>query len=127
MDNGLCVYGQLFDPTTGRCRDIYCQETNYKFNGTTCIPDKSQNSTNGYKRMSDIDLAMTLIIAPSSHYPKTSFSNHLNTQMNKTCTQNWKTLFHDALHSKSILKIGRITLIKVFLIFFCLGNRSYFE
>ncbi|CAF1145043.1 unnamed protein product [Rotaria sordida] len=108
VDNGLCQHGQLFDPTTGRCRDIYCQEINYKFNGTTCIPDKNKTILNQYKRMSDIDLALTMIISPSSHYPRGNFSKHLNAQMNTTCTNDWMKMFHDTLHTYLNIDYERI-------------------
>jgi hypothetical protein len=100
LDNGFCQYGQLFDPSTGRCRDIYCQEVNYKFNGTICIPDENKNSTHAYKRMSDIDISLTLIISSSDHYPRANFSKRLNSQMNKTCTNDWDQMFHDTLHGE---------------------------
>lgn len=100
MDTGFCQYGQLFDPSTGRCRDIFCQELNYKYNGTTCVPDENKNTTHEIKRMSDIDLSLTLTISPSSHYKRENFSRLLNSRMNKTCTTNWIQMFHDALHSK---------------------------
>lgn len=101
LDNGFCQYGQLFDPSTGRCRDIFCQELNYKYNGTTCVPDKDKNATHVYKRMSDIDLSLTLIISPSNHYERGNFSRRLNSQMNKTCTHDWNKMFHDTLHGKT--------------------------
>jgi len=100
LDNGFCQYGQLFDPSTGRCRDISCQELNYKFNGTTCIPDENKNSTQVYKRMSDIDVSLMLMIAPSNHFERGNFSKRLNSQMNKTCTKNWNQMFHDTLHGE---------------------------
>jgi len=103
LDNGFCQYGQLFDPSTGRCRDIYCQELYYKFNGTTCIPDESKNATHVYKRMSDIDLSLTLIIAPRNHFNRSDSSKRLRSQMNKTCTNNWNQMFHDTLHGKFCL------------------------
>ncbi|CAF3374975.1 unnamed protein product [Rotaria socialis] len=109
LDNGLCVYGQLFDPSTGRCRDIYCQEINYKFNGTTCIPDTNQNTSYAFKRMSDIDLSLTMIIAPSSHYPANETSKLLTTQINKTCTKDLKKMFHDALHGYLNIDYERVT------------------
>jgi hypothetical protein len=102
LDNGLCKYGQLFDPSTGRCRDIFCQELNYKFNGTTCIPDESKTATTVYKRMSDIDLSLTLIISPSDHYQRGNFSKRLNSRMNTTCTGDWTQMLHDTLHSEFI-------------------------
>lgn len=102
MDNGLCQYGQLFDPSTGRCRDIYCQEINYKFNGTMCIPDESKTIANAYKRMSDIDISLTIIVSPSSHYVRGNFSKRLNSQMNTSCTSNWTQMFHDTLHGKFV-------------------------
>ncbi|CAF2498647.1 unnamed protein product [Rotaria sp. Silwood2] len=62
LDYGLCKYGQLFDPGTGRCRDIYCQEINYKFNGTKCILDESKIAVYVYKRMSYFDLSIAHFI-----------------------------------------------------------------
>jgi hypothetical protein len=100
LDNGFCQYGQLFDPSTGRCRDIYCQELNYRFNGTTCIPDENKNSTQVYKRMSDIDVSLTLMIAPRDHFERGNFSKRLNSQMNKTCANDWNRMFHDTLHGE---------------------------
>jgi hypothetical protein len=107
LDNGFCQNGQLFDPSTGRCRDILCQEVNYKYNGTTCIPDENRNATNSQKRMSDIDLSLTLTISPSDHYERGNFSKRLNSRMNQTCTTNWGQMFHDTLHSKYIKIIVR--------------------
>ncbi|CAF0847723.1 unnamed protein product [Rotaria sp. Silwood1] len=109
LDNGLCQYGQLFDPSTGRCRDIYCQEINYKFNGTTCIPDENKTILDAYKRMSDIDLSLTMIISPSSHYPRGNFSKHLHSQRNKPCTNDWIKMFHDTLHTYLNIDYERIT------------------
>jgi hypothetical protein len=102
LDNGLCKYGQLFDPATGRCRDIYCQEINYKFNGTACIPDENKNSTSAYKRMSDIDLSLTLVISRTYRNKSTNaeFSVLLNSRMNETCTNDWAKIFHKTLQSK---------------------------
>ena len=102
LDNGFCKYGQLFDPSTGRCRDIYCQELNYMFNGTTCIPDTSKNVSEVYKRMSDIDLLLPLTISPSSHHERGNFSKHLNSRMNHTCAANWTGVFHDTLSGQFI-------------------------
>ncbi|CAF1066966.1 unnamed protein product [Adineta ricciae] len=112
LDNGFCQYGQLFDPSTGYCRDIYCQELNYKFNGTTCIPDEHKNSSHVPKRMSDIDLSLTLNIFPSSHYQRGNFSKRLNSQMNDICTSHWKQMFHNALRSYLDIDYERITKIK---------------
>ncbi len=101
LDNGLCKYGQLFDPATGRCRDIFCQEINYKFNGTTCIPDESKNATTPYKKLSDVDLLLTLVISSyRNESERGNFSKRLNSQMNETCTSDWAKMFHNALHSK---------------------------
>lgn len=100
LDSGFCQYGQLFDPTTGRCRDVYCQEVNYKYNGTMCVPDENKNMTVTQKRMSDIDLSWSLTIASRSHFPRGNFSKRLNSQMNQTCTNNWSSMFHNALHGK---------------------------
>ncbi|CAF1328665.1 unnamed protein product, partial [Adineta steineri] len=110
LDNGLCKYGQLFDPATGRCRDIYCQELNHKFNGTTCIPDGSKNDTTGYKRMSDIDLALTVVLSRTYRDENTSanFSVYLNSRMNETCTNNWSKMFHETLHSYLGINFERI-------------------
>jgi len=108
LDNGFCQYGQLFDPSTGRCRDIYCQEINDKFNGKTCIPDENKNNTHAFKRMSDIDLSLTLIISPSDYYERGNFSKRLNSQMNTTCTSNWNQMFHNALYGKFIYLISRM-------------------
>lgn len=107
LDNGLCKYGQLFDPATGRCRDIYCQEINHKFNGTTCIPDESKNNTNVYKRMSDIDLSLILVISKTNRNENTnpSFSTLLNSRMNETCTNDWTKMFHDTLQSKFTIRV----------------------
>lgn len=104
LDSGFCQYGQLFDPTTGRCRDVYCQEVNYKYNGTMCVPDQNKNATQTQKRMSDIDLSLSLTIAPRSHFARGSFSKRLNSQMNRTCTNDWSGMFHNALHGKYIEK-----------------------
>jgi hypothetical protein len=105
LDNGFCQSGQLFDPSTGQCRDIYCQELNYKFNGTTCVPDESKKLPNAYKRMSDIDISLTLIISPSDHYQRGKFSKRLNSRMNETCTKDWNQMFHDTLHSEFSVKV----------------------
>jgi hypothetical protein len=106
LDNGLCKYGQLFDPSTGRCRDIFCQEINYKFNGTMCIPDESKNTTTPYKRMSDIDLSLTMVLLPPyrNDSERGNFSKRLNSQMNETCTDDWAKMFHNTLHSKFVIK-----------------------
>ncbi|CAF1259487.1 unnamed protein product [Rotaria sordida] len=113
-DYGLCKYGQLFDPATGRCRDIYCQEINYKFNGTTCIPDENKNTINIYKRMSDIDLSVTLFILPTYHNEneKGNFSKRLHSQMNETCTDDWAKMFHNTLRGYLDIDYKRITNIK---------------
>jgi hypothetical protein len=107
LDNGFCQNGQLFDPSTGRCRDILCQEFNYKYNGTTCIPDENRNATHAQKRMSDIDLSLTLTISSSDHYETGNFSKRLNSQMNVTCTNNWDQMFHGTLCSEYIDMITR--------------------
>lgn len=100
LDSGVCQYGQLFDPTTGRCRDVFCQELNYKYNGTMCVPDENKNATHAQKRMSDIDLSLSLIISPRSHHSRGNFSKRLNSQMNQTCINDWSYMFHHALQSK---------------------------
>ncbi|CAF3488371.1 unnamed protein product [Rotaria sp. Silwood1] len=104
LDYGLCKHGQIFDPAIGRCRDTYCQEINYKFNGTTCVPDESKNTVNVYKRMSDIDVSITLVILPKNwnESEKGNFSKRLNSQMNETCTNDWAEMFHNTLHGFSI-------------------------
>ncbi|UJR15822.1 hypothetical protein I4U23_002751 [Adineta vaga] len=112
LDNGFCQYGQLFDPSTGHCRDIYCQELNYKFNGTTCIPDEHKNISHARKPMSDIDLSLTLNIFPSDHYQRGNYSKRLNGRMHEICTSNWKQMFHDALHIYLDIDYERITKIK---------------
>ncbi|CAF1624523.1 unnamed protein product, partial [Adineta ricciae] len=103
VDGGLCKYGQLFDPATGRCRDIYCQELNHKFNGTMCIPDESKNATNAYKRMSDIDLSTIIVISRTNRVASgnANFSVYLNSRMNESCTADWAKMFHETLKSKS--------------------------
>lgn len=98
LDNGLCQYGQLFDPSTGRCRDIFCQEVNQKFNGTTCIQDEKKNSTNGYKRMSDIDMSLDVLISPSSNDQHQYNVKRSNMRMNETCTNDWNRMFHETFH-----------------------------
>ena len=100
MDNGRCQYGQIFDPSTGRCRDIFCQELNHKFNGTACIPNKNMAAPDERKSMSDIDLSLTIIVSPSNHYERGNFSQRLNSQMNKTCIDNWNQMFHNTLNSE---------------------------
>ena len=102
VDGGLCKYGQLFDPATGRCRDIYCQELNHKFNGTMCIPDESKNATNAYKRMSDIDLSTIIVISRTNRVASanSNFSVYLNSRMNESCTGDWAKMFHETLKSK---------------------------
>jgi hypothetical protein len=102
LDNGLCQNGQIFDAATGRCRDIFCQELNYKYNGTTCIPDENKHTTYIEKRMSDIDLSLTLTISSSDHYTRGNISKRLNSQMNETCTDDWSKMFHNTLHGKGI-------------------------
>ncbi len=100
LDNGFCQYGQLFDPSTGHCRDIYCQELNYKFNGTTCIPDENKRTPDTKKRNSDIDLSLTLIISPTSHHQRGNLSKRLHTQMNESCTKDWSQMLHNTLRSE---------------------------
>ncbi|CAF1030215.1 unnamed protein product [Rotaria sp. Silwood1] len=114
LDYGLCKHGQIFDPAIGRCRDTYCQEINYKFNGTTCIPDESKNTVNVYKRMSDIDVSITLVILPKNwnESEKGNFSKRLNSQMNETCTNDWAEMFHNTLHGYLDIDYERITKIK---------------
>ena len=110
LDNGFCKYGQLFDPSTGRCRDIYCQELNYRFNGTTCVPDENRTVTDAYKPLSDIDLLLPLTITPSSHHERTNFSKHFNSQMNETCLADWNQMFNKTLRGKSIaIQMSKIT------------------
>ncbi|UJR30770.1 hypothetical protein I4U23_018290 [Adineta vaga] len=113
VDGGLCKYGQLFDPATGRCRDIYCQELNHKFNGTTCIPDESKNTTNAYKRMSDIDLSTIIVISQTNRDENigANFSVHLNSRMNESCSNDWAKMFHETL--KSYLGIDYERIIKI--------------
>lgn len=101
LDNGFCKYGQLFDPSTGRCRDIYCQELNYRFNGTMCVPDESKNVTDAYKPLSNIDLLIPLTIYPRSHHERGEFSSYLNSRMNESCAGVWKDLFSNTLRSES--------------------------
>jgi hypothetical protein len=100
LDNGFCKYGQIFDPTTGRCRDIYCQELNYKYNGTKCIPDENKAVTDSYKPVSDIDLLLPLSISMVNHNERGNFSKHLNSRMNETCTSDWTQMIHETLQGK---------------------------
>ncbi len=55
--------------------------------------------------MSDIDISLTLIISPSGHYQRDSFSKRLNSRMNATCTNDWNRMFHDTLHSEFSLNL----------------------
>ncbi|CAF0997110.1 unnamed protein product [Rotaria magnacalcarata] len=114
LDYGLCTFGQTFDPATGRCRDITCQETHYKYNGTACIPDENKNTVNVYKRMSDIDISLGLIISSANYNEneRGNFSKRLNSQMNKTCTNDWTKMFHNAIHGYLDIDYERITKIK---------------
>ncbi|CAF5181613.1 unnamed protein product, partial [Rotaria magnacalcarata] len=111
LDYGLCTFGQTFDPATGRCRDITCQETHYKYNGTACIPDENKNTVNVYKRMSDIDISLGLIISSANYNEneRGNFSKRLNSQMNKTCTNDWTKMFHNAIHGYLDIDYERIT------------------
>ena len=114
LDNGSCKYGQLFDPTTGRCRDVFCQELNYRFNGTTCIPDESKTITNENKQMSDVDILIPLTISIADESTRQNFSVRLNSRMNTSCTKNWTAMFHETLQSVSC----KILLVHSIFIFF---------
>ena len=92
----------MFDPSTGQCRGIYCQEYNHKFNGTMCIPDDIKKAQTPYKRMSDIDLFLTLNISSTNHFQRPEFSKRLHSQMNTTCTSDWNKMSHDTLYSELI-------------------------
>ncbi|CAF1413452.1 unnamed protein product [Adineta steineri] len=109
LDNGYCQVGQLFDPTTGQCRDMYCQEPNHTYNGTACVPDDSRKTPNVHKPMSDIDLSLILTISPSDHYQRGNYSKRLNGRMHELCTTNWNQIFHDTLHNYLGIDYERIT------------------
>ncbi|CAF1438980.1 unnamed protein product, partial [Didymodactylos carnosus] len=123
-DNGLCKYGQIFEPSTGVCRELFCQQ-NSILNGTGCVMDNNTNE-NDFKRMSDIDLSLTLIIHSaenSSSLPEQKMEVDIDDtnivgqflfvkptikQNNKTCGD-WISLFHDSIADYLNIDHDRIT------------------
>ena len=57
---------------------------------------------NVYKRMSDIDLSLTMDIVPTNPDERGNFSKRLHSRMNDTCTGDWARMIHTALQSQSI-------------------------
>lgn len=100
MEYKSCNSRETFDTTTGQCRELSCQEANYKFNGTTCIPDESKTDTNIYKPMSNIDLSVIVNFLPTNHIEAhtSNFLKRLNRQINGPCNHDWANMFHDAIH-----------------------------
>lgn len=43
-DSGKCRHGQIYDPLTGICRDVFCAH-GYMLGPNGCVPDSNQNSS----------------------------------------------------------------------------------
>lgn len=100
MDNGICRHGQMFDPSTGRCRDVFCQELNAIFNGTTCASVDNKTSANSEFRMNDIDIVLPATINVTDVSERVDYSIRLNSRMNHTCLDDWDNLLQETLKSK---------------------------